>query len=53
MRGRGVETAKRTGDLLVTVVIDVPDDLTDDERSAIEALAALTDRSPRAHLGVL
>ena len=44
---------KKTGDLLVTVEVAVPQKLTDDERKAVEALAAATDgRSPRAHLGV-
>ena len=32
----------------------MPQKLTDDERKAVEALAAATDgRSPRAHLGVV
>ena len=44
---------KKTGDLLVTVEVAVPQNMTDDERKAVEALAAATDgRSPRAHLGV-
>ena len=53
VRGRGVPTTKGTGDLLVTVEVAVPQRLTDEERKAVEALAAATDgRSPRAHLGV-
>jgi molecular chaperone DnaJ len=53
VKGKGVPSRKRTGDLLVTVEVAVPQNLTDDERKAVEALAAATDgRSPRAHLGV-
>ena len=52
-RGRGVAHGRKSGDLLVTVDVAVPQSLTDDERAAIEALAAATNgRSPRAHLGV-
>jgi len=52
VKGRGVETRKGTGDLLVTIEVDVPAELTDDQRAAVEALAAATSSSPRAHLGV-
>jgi molecular chaperone DnaJ len=53
VKGKGVPGRKKTGDLLVTVEVAVPQDLTDDERKAVEALAAAADgRSPRAHLGV-
>ncbi|MGY9071790.1 MAG: DnaJ C-terminal domain-containing protein [Acidimicrobiales bacterium] len=47
VKGRGVETIKSTGDLLVTVEVVVPTSLTDQERAAIEALAEVTDWSPR------
>lgn len=47
VKGRGVEAVKGTGDLLVTVEIVVPKKLSAAERSAIEALAAVTDWSPR------
>lgn len=40
------------GDLLATVVVTVPGSLTDEQRKAIEALAAASPESPRAHLGV-
>lgn len=40
------------GDLLATVVVSVPSSLTDEQRQAIEALAAASPESPRAHLGV-
>jgi molecular chaperone DnaJ len=53
VKGKGVPGRKHTGDLLVTVEVAVPQTLTDDERKAVEALAAAADgRSPRAHLGV-
>jgi len=50
--GSGIETAKRTGDLLVTVEVRVPPDLGDDERALLEQLRELeADDNPRAHLG--
>jgi molecular chaperone DnaJ len=52
VRGRGVVTPRTKGDLLVTVEIDVPRELNDEQRRAIEALAAATGESPRAGLGV-
>jgi molecular chaperone DnaJ len=53
VKGKGVPGRKRTGDLLVTVEVAVPQNLSNDERKAVEALAAATDgKSPRAHLGV-
>jgi molecular chaperone DnaJ len=58
VRGRGVPAAggntrhSKAGDLLVTVQVDVPKQLTDEQRAAIEQLAAATTQSPRRHLGV-
>jgi molecular chaperone DnaJ len=53
VKGKGVPKSRRTGDMLVTVEVAVPQKLTDDERKAVEALAAANDgRSPRAHLGI-
>ena len=52
VRGRGVEGKNARGDLLVTVDVVVPAELNDDQRRAVEALAAATTESPRAHLGV-
>ena len=53
VKGRGVPGRKKTGDLLVTIEVAVPQQLSDDERKAVEALAAAADgRSPRAHLGI-
>lgn len=39
VRGHGVRTAKGTGDLLVEVHLTVPDQVTDDQRRAVEAVA--------------
>jgi len=50
VKGKGVPSAKVTGDLLVTVVVDVPTELSADQRAAIEALATATPSSPRSHL---
>lgn len=50
VKGRGVTTSKGTGDLLVTVEVVVPQKLTKKEREAIEALAEVTDWSPREYL---
>ena len=52
VKGRGVVTKKSTGDLLVTVQVDVPTDLNDEQRDALEAMAAAFPAAPRAHLGV-
>lgn len=52
VKGRGVATRKATGDLLVTVQVAVPTPVTDEQRQAVEALAAAFPDSPRAHLGV-
>jgi len=40
------------GDLLVTIDVVVPQSLSDDQRQAVEALAATESANPRAHLGV-
>lgn len=50
VKGKGVHTNTKIGDLLVTVVVDVPAELTDEQRSAVEALAAALPTSPRQHL---
>jgi molecular chaperone DnaJ len=53
VRGRGIDPAKGdTGDLLVTFDVEVPRHLTDEQRTAIEALAGTFGENPRAHLGV-
>ena len=52
VKGRGVPKAKGAGDLMVTVEVAVPAKLSSEERKAVEALAAASSESPRAHLGV-
>jgi molecular chaperone DnaJ len=47
VKGRGIATTARTGDLIVTTDVFVPKELTDTERAAIEALAEATTVSPR------
>ena len=39
------------GDLLVTVEVTVPEHLSDEEREAVEKLAAASLESPRSYLG--
>ena len=43
VKGRGVKTAKATGDLLVTVQVAVPQKLSKAAREAVETFAAETD----------
>ncbi len=52
VRQRGITTASRQGDLLVTVEVHVPEQLDAAQRAAVEALAAAFPESPRPHLGV-
>jgi molecular chaperone DnaJ len=52
VRGRGMPKAGGAGDLLVTVDVVVPQTLSDQQRQAVEALAAAESANPRAHLGV-
>ncbi len=40
VRGKGVVTPKHEGDLIVTVEVQVPTHLTDEQRAAVEAFAA-------------
>ncbi|WP_172120549.1 DnaJ C-terminal domain-containing protein [Actinomyces faecalis] len=48
LRGKGIKTAKTTGDLLVTVEVAVPRKLSKDAKSALEAFdAAMGDTDPR------
>lgn len=53
VKGKGITTTSkqsgtRTGDLIVTVDVVVPTELTDEERAAIEQLAAATTVNPRS-----
>jgi molecular chaperone DnaJ len=50
VKGKGIETPKHTGDLIVTVDVQVPTHLTPEQRDAIEALAAASTVSPRKDL---
>lgn len=51
LRGRGVKASKRAGDLLVELVIEVPEELTDEAKAAVEAYQAATEGfDPRAEL---
>jgi molecular chaperone DnaJ len=53
VRGRGMpKNGGGAGDLLVTVDVVVPQSLSDEQRQAVEALAATESANPRAHLGV-
>ena len=53
VRGRGMpKPGGGTGDLLVTVEVVVPQELTDAQREALTALAAASTDNPRSHLGV-
>ncbi len=51
VRGRGVPAGSRNGakpgDLLVKIEVLVPTELTDEQRAAVESLAAVTDAAPR------
>lgn len=51
LRGKGLPRSEGgAGDLLVTVQVAVPASMGDEERKAVEALAAVTSADPRAHL---
>ena len=40
VRGRGVQTGKGSGDLLVGIRVTVPEQVTEEQRQAVEAVAA-------------
>jgi molecular chaperone DnaJ len=50
VRGKGIGNGKAHGDLLVTVDVAVPADVSSEQREALEALASAFDTDPRAHL---
>jgi molecular chaperone DnaJ len=50
VKGKGVVTPRAEGDLIVTVDVQVPAELNDRQRAAIEAFAAATTVSPRDRL---
>lgn len=52
LRGKGVTRRDGTkGDLLVTVEVVVPEQMSDESREALQAYAATNSEDPRAHLG--
>jgi molecular chaperone DnaJ len=51
VRGRGVSKPKGgVGDLLITIDVVIPKNLSEDAQQALKAYAELTDEDPRAHL---
>jgi len=50
VKDKGISTAKHTGDLIVTVNVQVPSELSDEQRVAVEQLAAATTVNPRSSL---
>jgi molecular chaperone DnaJ len=51
--GKGIATTARTGDLMVTVEVDVPGEIEDEERELLEQLRRYDEkRNPRSHLGL-
>jgi len=50
VRHKGIQTKRSHGDLIVTVDVQVPTDLSNEQRQAVESLAAATTSSPRAGL---
>lgn len=51
LKGRGVKTSKATGDMLVTLDVVVPQNLSKEAKAAVEAFAEATkDESPRESL---
>ncbi|MGH8976941.1 MAG: molecular chaperone DnaJ [Acidimicrobiia bacterium] len=50
VRGKGVANGKGSGDLLVTVDVQVPGELNDEQRAAVDNLAQVLDPDPRAAL---
>jgi molecular chaperone DnaJ len=54
VRGKGVTRRDGTrGDLLVTVEVVVPEELSEESREALQAYAATHTENPRAHLGAV
>ena len=46
VRGRGVKTGKGTGDLLVKVALEVPTELSDEQRAALQVFAETMEAEP-------
>jgi len=47
VKGKGIASAKTTGDLIVSVDVVVPTELTDDQKDAVVAFEKASDGSPR------
>lgn len=51
--GKGIEAGTKVGDLLVKLEVEVPSELTDEQRDLLERLRETeADHHPRSHLGV-
>ena len=50
VKGKGIQTTKDLGDLIVTVDVVIPKSLSEEERDAIEQLARATKESVRSHI---
>ena len=50
VKHKGIQTRRSHGDLIVTVDVQVPTDLSNEQRQAVESFAAATTTSPRAGL---
>ena len=50
VKGKGVPLKAGAGDLLVSVEVDVPKQMSDEERAALEAYAAIAQHDVRQHL---
>ena len=50
VKGKGIQTTKDLGDLIVTVDVVIPKSLSEEERDAIEQLARVTKESVRSHI---
>ena len=50
VHGHGLSTQRGQGDLLVTVEVEVPSEITEEQRMAIESLATATKEIPRDYL---
>ena len=52
VRGKGITSGngKKPGDLLVTVDVQVPGELNDEQRAAVDSLAQVFDPDPRSAL---
>lgn len=48
VKGKGVDTAKKVGDLIVTIEVQVPKELNKEEKEILEKLATLHKGTPRA-----